>query len=43
MSQAKPQIEDEVIQSLQQQLANAFLLYANYNDDGLIRPTKKIG
>lgn len=30
MSQAKPQIESEVIQSLQQQLANAFLLYANY-------------
>jgi starvation-inducible DNA-binding protein len=30
MTQAKPQIESEVIQSLQQQLANAFLLYANY-------------
>jgi starvation-inducible DNA-binding protein len=34
MSQAKQQIESEikseVIQSLQQQLANAFLLYANY-------------
>ena len=30
MTQAKPQIENEVIQSLQQQLANAFLLYANY-------------
>ena len=30
MPQAKMQIEDGVIQRLQQQLANAFLLYANY-------------
>ena len=30
MPQAKPQIENGVIQRLQQQLANAFLLYANY-------------
>jgi len=30
MFQAKPQIENGVIQRLQEQLANAFLLYANY-------------
>ena len=30
MPQAKPQIDNGVIQRLQQQLANAFLLYANY-------------